>query len=165
MSRRVHAVRAAAAAGLLVLLSASVAGAVDRQFGIGAIVGDPAGISVKFRIDDVQAVDAAFGVTLSERNSFQFHADYLRHHEAPFSGGPGGVELYYGGGLRLRGGSEDEKGHQDDNGDIGLRVPLGVDWTAPAGRVDVFVEIVPILDLLPDVDFTVGGGIGVRYWF
>jgi hypothetical protein len=31
--------------------------------------------------------------------------------------------------------------------------------------VDIFLELVPILDLAPETDFDLGGGIGARFWF
>jgi hypothetical protein len=31
--------------------------------------------------------------------------------------------------------------------------------------VDIFVELVPILNLAPSTDFDFNGGIGARYWF
>jgi hypothetical protein len=31
--------------------------------------------------------------------------------------------------------------------------------------VDIFIELAPILDLVPETDFTVNGAVGVRYFF
>jgi hypothetical protein len=48
---------------------------------------------------------------------------------------------------------------------IGVRVPIGLDYLFSDAPIDIFLEIVPILDLAPATEFDLGGGIGIRYWF
>jgi len=48
---------------------------------------------------------------------------------------------------------------------VGLRIPVGLEYIFSGERVDIFLEIVPLLDLVPDTDFSLNGGIGVRYFF
>jgi hypothetical protein len=52
-----------------------------------------------------------------------------------------------------------------DDATIGVRVPLGLDYMFSNAPVDIFVELVPILNLAPSTDFDFNGGIGARYWF
>jgi hypothetical protein len=48
---------------------------------------------------------------------------------------------------------------------FGLRIPGGLSYEFAEGLFDVFIEIVPILNLAPDTDFDLEGAIGLRIWF
>ena len=48
---------------------------------------------------------------------------------------------------------------------LGVRVPLGLAYIFSDEPIDIFLEIVPILDLLPQTDFTISAAIGGRYFF
>jgi hypothetical protein len=54
---------------------------------------------------------------------------------------------------------------QSNDTNLGIRVPVGLDYLFSSAPVDIFLEVVPILDLTPSTDLDFGGGIGVRYWF
>ena len=54
---------------------------------------------------------------------------------------------------------------QKNDTNLGIRVPVGLDYMFSDAPVDIFLEAVPILDLTPSTDLDLGGGIGVRYWF
>ena len=63
--------------------------------------------------------------------------------------------LYYGIGGRVI--------FQDDPR-FGARIPIGLDYQFTSAPIDIFLELVPILDLAPSTNFNLGGGIGVRFW-
>ena len=67
----------------------------------------------------------------------------------------GGLTLYYGIGGRVVFSS-------DPN--VGLRLPIGLDYIFSSAPIDIFVEVVPTMDFVPDTDFQVNGGIGIRFW-
>ena len=64
------------AAGVVVFSLTAMAHAQDG-LGVGVILGEPTGISLKAWTSDKHAVDAAVAWSFSENDSFQFHADYL----------------------------------------------------------------------------------------
>jgi hypothetical protein len=66
--------------------------------------------------------------------------------------------FYYGIGARF-------VSHENDDARIGLRAPLGIDYMFDNGRFDIFMEIVPIFNVMPETDFDLGGGIGARFYF
>ena len=150
---------------LALALGVAPSAAHAGPIGVGVIAGEPTGISLKFWTDRVHAVDAAIGWSLSGDSSVQLHADYLWHNFGLVR--PSGVEgrfpVYYGVGARLDTGHE-HQGHDTDER-FGVRVPIGIAWVATSAPIDVFVEIVPVLDLIPDTDLGVGAAIGVRFWF
>lgn len=147
------------------LALAAAPGAHAGTTGVGVIAGEPTGISFKTWVDEVHAIDAAAGWSLSGNTSLRLHADYLWHDFGLLRPGPpeGRLPLYFGIGARARLGEENDRHDSDDH--LGVRFPLGIAWIAPAAPIDVFVEIVPVLDLLPGTELDIDAAIGVRFWF
>ena len=48
---------------------------------------------------------------------------------------------------------------------MGIRIPIGLDYMFESAPVDIFGEIVPILDLVDKTELNFGAAIGVRYFF
>lgn len=121
--------------------------------GVGIILGDPTGISAKYWLDKTSAIDAAIGF-----DRFSVHADYLYHfwNVIPQTGG-GEFGLYMGPGLVYK-----DKKHDNM---VGVRFALGGAFELNQYPVEIFAEIVPVLELSPDTDLNLDGGIGVRYFF
>ena len=139
------------------------------SFGLGVIAGEPTGVSLKFWLDGRHAVDAGIGWSFSENESFHIHGDYLWHNFGLLSQSQiqGRLPVYFGVGARLKmqDGNGGHHGSNDDDALFGVRFPLGIAWIAPSAPIDVFVEIAPILDLLPGTDLSFNAAIGARYWF
>jgi len=144
---------------ILILLGGSASGAGKRDFGLGIILGEPAGICGKLWTDGNSAVDGAVAWSTDNNASLHLHADYLVH---SFSSGrveKGRLPIYYGIGGRI-------KFSENNNDDfIGVRVPVGIEYLFENAPVDIFFEIVPILDLAPDTDFDLNAAVGARYFF
>ncbi len=124
--------------------------------GLGLIAGEPTGVSVKFWLDDTAAIDGAVAVSLADNNPFQVHADYLIHSNSSAAGADevkGSLPWYYGLGGRIK------------NNRFGVRVPVGITYLFNSVPMDLFAEIVPILDLTPSTDLALNGAIGIRYYF
>ena len=135
-------------------------------FGIGVILGEPTGVSIKNWLSNRQALDAALAWSLDDDGGFHVHGDYLVHHVRSWRVPElrGGMRFYYGVGLRLRTYRHDHKG---DNGDtlFGVRFPLGLNYVFHSVPFDFFVEVVPILDLVPGTDFDLNAALGARIYF
>ena len=52
-----------------------------------------------------------------------------------------------------------------DKTSIGVRVPVGLNYLFDNTSIDIFLEVVPILDLAPQTDFKINAAIGGRYYF
>lgn len=141
---------------LLTILSANVYGRGD--LGVGLIVGEPTGLSVKYWLSDDEAVDAGAGWSFSGHDSFHLHADYLVHRFEIIDTDEdaGRAPLYYGIGARIK--------DKRDGTALGARVPLGISYMFADTPFDLFAEIVPILDLAPDVDLDINVAIGFRFY-
>jgi hypothetical protein len=129
--------------------------AQDSGFGAGIIIGEPTGISGKYWLSGNGSLNMAVAWSLSN-DAFYIHADYARHAFKPIQVSKGQLPLYYGIGARM-------VFANDFN--FGARIPLGINYIFEDAPLDVFAEIVPTLSLIPDTDFDLGGGIGVRFFF
>ena len=139
---------------LLGVFSLGIA-AQDSGFGAGVIFGEPTGLSLKSWMSSKTAVDAA--VTWSALDDFLYiHADFLIHNFNVIDVSDGQLPLYFGLGAKVGFGN---------NVIFGARIPIGLDYMFSGAPIDIFVEIVPGLTLLPEPGFDIDGGIGIRYWF
>jgi hypothetical protein len=150
MKNKMIAVVFVALSGIAVAARASQA---EEGTGVGVMLGDPTGFSVKRWLDETRAVDAGLAWSTSDDDAFQLHADYLVNNFALLKSKdfPGRTALYYGIGGRIK---------FSDDTRIGARFPLGVDIYALRNPIDFFVEVAPIFDLIPsvrgDINFSVG---------
>ena len=153
--------------GLLILIANSNAHALDNlseRFGLGLILGEPTGVSMKYWLNKDEAIDGALAWTLSDNDSFQLHGDYLFHDYQLSNSDQWPV--YYGVGALLRF-KHDEGRHHDDNETIfGLRVPIGMSYLFEKDTpFEFFFEVAPILEVAPDIDLDVNASIGIRFYF
>jgi hypothetical protein len=118
---------------------------LSADTGIGFIVGEPTGLSLKINRFPVIAV------AWSLDDYFQIHVDYwlktgkLEH----------AIHWYIGLGAKVR-----------VNGDanLGFRVPIGL-YHFFSKKFELFGELAPGILLIDETKFDVGGGIGLRYHF
>jgi hypothetical protein len=155
-------VRKAVAISFLALALGSVSEvqAQSRNTGIGVIVGEPTGLSLKFWQSRATALDLAAAWSIADDNAFHIHGDLLFHEFGAIRVDSGRLPFYYGIGARVRFADRDQ-----DAARVGLRIPLGLDYLFGGGTpLDIFFEVVPILDVSPYTDFTLNASIGLRFW-
>jgi len=85
------------------------------------------------------------------------HADYLFHYFENSEVEGGVVPYYLGMGGRVRFEEEDSR--------VGIRFVAGMEYYKEDLPFGFFFEIAPIIDIVPETEFDVNGGIGVRYLF
>ena len=143
---------------------------VREGFGIGIIIGEPTGLSAKKWISKTTAIDAAAAWSFADYSSFQLHVDYLWHNYDLIKTKelPGQLSVYYGIGGRIKlksGNGGSGKDNKDEDTRIGVRVPVGLSYTLKENPVELFAEVVPLLDVVPETKLGIGIGIGARYYF
>ena len=138
------------------LLICSTACAQDSGFGLGIIIGEPTGISLKQWTNSRTAIDGAIAWSFEKESALHLHGDLLYHNYDPGKVSRGKLLWYYGIGGRVK---------FEDDSKIGVRVPLGLDYLFGTAPLDFFLELVPILDLAPSTDFSLNAAIGFRYFF
>lgn len=148
-----------AALALLLTLPGSSRANSDG-FGLGFIAGEPTGVSGKLWMGRTTALDMAVAWSSEgEGDDLQLQADHVWHDFGLLSVDEGRLPVYYGIGARVR----FDDGPGDDG--VGVRFPVGLAYLFQGNKVDIFGEVVPTLEVTPDTDFDVEGGIGLRYFF
>ena len=151
--------------------AAATAQSTSRNFGIGFILGEPTGLSLKGYVREDRAIAGGLAWSLSHGNAFHVHADYLFHSFNSIRVNRGRLPIYYGPGVRLRtwdGGRYWRGGEWHDldgSADIAVRFPVGLAYEFDGAPLDVFLEVVPALGILPDTYVDFDGGLGMRFWF
>lgn len=142
----------------LVFASAFTGNTAAGNFGLGIIIGEPTGPSFKAWTGANTAIDGAAAWSLDDNNSFHLHLDYLIHNNA-IKLDKGSMPLYFGIGGRM------EFVEHGDDDIIGVRIPLGAEYMPHKTPLGIFLEIVPVLNLIPDSEMDMEGAIGIRLYF
>jgi hypothetical protein len=124
--------------------------------GLGVILGEPTGVSFKTWLKKTHAIDAAAAWSFGREDALHLHADYLIHNYSLLTFDKTTIPLYYGIGGRLK---------FENNSRFGVRFPVGITVFIREAPIDLFLEVVPILNLAPDTDFDMNAAIGARYYF
>ena len=132
--------------------------AQDSGFGIGVVVGEPTGISVKAWLAKNRAICGAAGWSLTGEKHFNINADYIFHNFELIKFEKGELPFYYGFGGRI-------KAKEGFKTKIGVRIPVGVDYFIPNAPLDIFLELAPVLDVIPETKIYLNGGLGIRFFF
>jgi len=141
---------------LLALLVFPRGAAAQSGVGVGVILGEPTGISFKSWMGDKTAFDLGAAWSFVNENAVHLHGDYLIHgynilpHKRR-------LPVYYGLGARLK--------IQDQDSRVGVRIPLGIEYLFPREPMDLFIEVVPVLDVTPITEFNMNAAVGLRYFF
>ena len=142
-----------------------VARAEGGPFGAGIILGEPSGLSLKLFLDRRHAIDAAIDYSLVD-DVLYVHADYLLHFSGWTVSGAQHFIPYVGIGGKLGVHDRDDHDrHHDSRGALGIRVPLGIAWIPGRLPIDIFLEVVPGLFVIPETDPDLDVGLGLRYFF
>ena len=153
-------------AALVLLLFGCLAGfsygTSNHNFGLGIIVGEPTGVSFKFWSSQKIGWDAGAAWSFVDGSFFQIHGDFLVHDFNLLKVDTGRMSFYYGAGARLKFGSNNASGSDTI---LSLRVPVGISYEFDKTPVELFLEVVPMLDLVPKTEIGMAGAIGFRYYF
>ncbi len=142
----------------LVLTAGPVMGNIrEKTIGTGIAVGDLSGISIKtWRAEDT-AIDAVLSWWGGE---LKFSVNFLKHFFDIIDNGQQSYPLYYGFGTRVRIRDDDP-----DKSTVGLRFPGGISYIFPEAPMDAFLEVAPVVGVVPDTAFEFTAMTGLRYYF
>ncbi|MBN1523882.1 MAG: DUF3996 domain-containing protein [Spirochaetales bacterium] len=131
-------------------------GTASADMGIGAILGEPTGLS--FRIGQFPVLGAAW----SFRDYIHLHADFWILDFTVYAP----VDLYVGVGGKVKIFVSESKTteNQGSSFSVGVRVPVGIQYF-PIPEIELFLEITPGISLFPVTSFDADAGIGIRYIF
>jgi hypothetical protein len=143
---------------MLIILSclAGLSFGQNGDIGLGIILGEPTGLSAKMWTGKTTAFDAGAAWSFVSGGFFQVHADFLFHNFDLFQVETGKMALYYGFGGRVK---------LADKTIVSVRVPIGISYQFEKTAIELFLEVVPMLDITPATEVGIGGGAGFRYYF
>jgi hypothetical protein len=158
------------------LQSAQAAGyGPGGPFGLGIVIGEPTGLSAKYRMSPDQAIDAGLSFDIS--HWFLIWGDWLYHFPGAFGAKAPFLQqttpyIGIGGLLVFSNRDEWETRHwryfsetHSSRTAFGMRIPIGAEWKAPGIPLGVFLELVPGLVIIPATDGFFQAGIGARFYF
>ena len=139
--------------------SVAIVQTIDRGkpngFALGVIIGNPTGITIKTDIHKKHTIDLRIGWSLHEA-SFHVSCDYISYF-------PEWIEKeYWYPYLVLGGRSKIEQEQEDRQFNLGIRVGIGVEYVYR--QFGLFGELCPVVELVPETNLDLEGGIGVRYY-
>ena len=146
-------------AALLLIILGCLAGLSfgrDGKVGLGLIFGEPTGLSAKWWTGKTTAFDAGAAWSFVSGGFFQLHGDLLFHNFDLFQVKTGQMALYYGFGGRVK---------MADQTIISVRAPIGISYQFEKTAIELFLEVVPMLDIVPATEVGIAGGAGFRYFF
>jgi hypothetical protein len=133
------------------------AAAESRTWELGVVLGEPTGLSAKYWLSNVNALDFGAAWSFEGDGQFHFHCDYLFHNYDAFHVTEGSLPIYFGIGGRVRFDKDDNR--------LGLRLVVGIEYLFEQYPMSLFFEVAPIVDVAPETEAAVNGGIGIRYVF
>ena len=128
-----------------------------RSFGLGVVLGDPTGVTGETWLARRRAFDFAAAWSMDEEDSMDLTADHLWYDFGAVGEGRHALAAHYGigGRLGLRDRAEDR---------VGARIPVGLTYFADEGRVGIYLQVAPVVDLAPDTELDFQAGLGARYF-
>lgn len=143
---------------ILTFLSFSTAFAQEKGFGLGVMVGQPTGISAKYWLSNINALDFSLAYSIGGTvTGLSIHADYVYHLynviDSEYM-----IPVYYGFGIRYRTGVGAKSS-------IGVRGVVGLLLFLKKLPIDIFIEAAPVFELLPATKIGFDAAVGARYYF
>ena len=126
-------------------------------FGLGFGLGEPTGVAFAYRPDSRQTLAGIIGWGLRHA-VLHLHVDYLvtiasvQPPESILQ-----ADMYAGVGPTINIRDASQPG-------LGIRIPVGVSFSFQK-PVDVFMEMAPVMGLIPSTGLGINGSMGVRAWF
>jgi hypothetical protein len=151
---------------------AGVAGATEigsgRPFGLGLQLGGPLGITGRYylggRRNSLDFLVGAYTDGNDLDDDLYVHVNY-HWNLADLTSGSGVTIPFRMGVGGFLGTFDDYWGNGGDDFNLGVRMPVGVDFDLETAPVQFYVEIALGLQVFDDVDLHSDAGLGVRYYF
>ncbi len=142
-------------------MALSTASAADSNFGLGFILGNPSGLSARLATGGNNAVDLLLGYNLDRHEGGQdgilyLGGDYLWYNYSLIHVAEGRLPIYFGPGI---------KATISDNSSVGIRGVLGLEYQFATAPFDLFLEVGPGINIVPNTQPDVSAGFGARYFF
>jgi hypothetical protein len=148
----------------------------NKTFGLGLELGEPFGLNGKWFYSTSRAIDFGIGDIYDyyDYRGIYIYGDHLWHPVSLVNAAAFELPLYIGVGGSLWHWEDYRFAPHPDGNALGVRVPIGVTFDFNNTPLDIFIQIVPTVNIFADaprdymrdtVGFFVDGSVGIRYWF
>lgn len=137
-------------------------GPESRRFGAGLYLGDPTGLTLKGYLTERLALDGIFAWSFIESSLTLIGDVTYDILDIPVNASSFTLPFYAGAGGKI---GFDKGGNGDGKTIAAIRVPVGVAMQFVNYPVEVFFEVAPGIQIIPDSEFDLTGGIGARFYF
>ncbi|MCX5747419.1 MAG: hypothetical protein NT062_33560 [Proteobacteria bacterium] len=150
----------------------------NKTFGLGLELGEPTGLTGKYFVSDTGALDFGVGWIYSHYyygDGIHLYGDFLWHPTSLVSADAFELPFYVGIGLRYWDFNYCDRNICTYGGSaVGLRVPIGIAFDFNRVPLDIFAQLVPVIDFVNGdyyaryndrAHFGVDLSVGLRYWF
>jgi hypothetical protein len=149
-----------------------------KKFGLGVELGEPDGLNGKVFVRPTGAIDFGLGYIYDHYyygDGLHIYADYLWHPAVIANTPSFALPFYVGVGLRLWDFNYCVNNVCDYDGSaVGIRVPIGISFDFRNAPIDIFLQVIPVLDFLSGdyymryrdrEHFGIDASLGIRFWF
>ncbi|MFN3550422.1 MAG: hypothetical protein ACK4WJ_01215 [Endomicrobiia bacterium] len=128
----------------------------NEEISLGIVLGEPNGLSLKLQKNKNFILDTGIGFNTKE-NYFLFCLDFLRYDYGKIKSKEitGKIPVFYGLGMKMENTKKDTL--------FGIRFVCGVEYIFEDIPFNIFVKIVPTLNLVPETSAYIYPSIGIRY--
>ncbi len=146
-----------------VLLSplAKAYGPEEKRFGLGLYLGEPTGITGKYYFTEQVSFQGVGSWSFFDEAATIIGDVLYDVHDLSGNSSDFSLPFYVGFGGKFT--IHDNSG--DDDSTFGVHVPVGIAWQAGDFPLEIAFEIAPGIDLAPETEFDVNGGIILRFYF
>jgi hypothetical protein len=132
-----------------------------RGWGVGIAAGEPSGVAIALRPNDRSTFAGVIGWSLSA-SRLHVHTDYqiTIARVQPDPALDVMLDFFVGAGASL-----DLGEWAGNTPTVAVRIPLGVSMNFGEKPLDLYLELVPLMGLVPDTRTDLEGGVGLRVWF
>lgn len=135
-------------------------GPKGKRVGVGVYLGEPTGFTFKGYLTERFAVDGIAAWSFTD-DAFTLIGDVTYEFlDIPVDTTVITLPFYAGGGGKVA-----INAGADDHTEVAIRVPVGLAVQWVQYPVEIFFEVAPGIDVAPETEFDLTGGIGARFYF
>ena len=158
----------------VIFLFSSPALAEVKPWGLGVIISNPTGFSVKHRMSHRNSIDAALGYSFGNNDHIVIHGTYLWEFNSEIKIAQAYLGYYFGvGGSLYSHDHDNNKSHShrwgndadDDETALAVRGSAGLNYYFNRPSIEVFAELALDFFFVPSTEADFGIAIGGRYYF
>lgn len=144
---------------------------LKKPFGFGFTIGEPTALSFKARVGRSSAID--FGIGKSLMGYPTVYVDYLWQflnvthspRVSPYAGvGIAAGFLDKGTSFFFTGNADSSSWYYGEDVAFAGRGVIGISYFLQAAPIELFVELNPLIGFIPKTAFSLGGGVGARFY-